>query len=165
MSDYIFVGKQLWLAPSIIGIFVLLAPLWMYISVKNKYTNHVIYQGWTPVLSAMVISRYVLDYWHILCVFCNFSMLFLAFLFCCSLSASSHLDSNPTRTYSVWEKLSGTPVSFIINEMSWQHKWKKLDRGIKLSYSILLLQSFPLLFCPSSLSLFYWGPYQCKMLQ
>ncbi|KAJ8301508.1 hypothetical protein KUTeg_020495 [Tegillarca granosa] len=62
---YKAIGKQLWLAPTIIGIFVLLTPLWMYISVKNKYTNHVIYQGWTPVLSAMVISSIgglILDY-------------------------------------------------------------------------------------------------------
>ncbi|XP_059165541.1 solute carrier family 41 member 1-like isoform X2 [Physella acuta] len=50
------IGKQVWLAPCIIAFFLLLLPLWVVISVKNKYTDDVIYSGWTPVLSAMLIS-------------------------------------------------------------------------------------------------------------
>ncbi|XP_050394026.1 solute carrier family 41 member 1 [Patella vulgata] len=53
---YKSLGKEVWLAPLIIVIFLLLTPLWVYISVKNKYVNDVIYSGWVPVLSAMVIS-------------------------------------------------------------------------------------------------------------
>lgn len=52
-------GTRHWLAPVIIAFFLLLLPLWVTICIKNKYTNDVIYTGWTPVLSAMVISRYV----------------------------------------------------------------------------------------------------------
>ena len=36
--------------------FFLLLPLWVTLAVRNKYTNDVIYSGWTPVLCAMVIS-------------------------------------------------------------------------------------------------------------
>ncbi|CAC5381821.1 SLC41A [Mytilus coruscus] len=50
------IGKQHWLAPSIIVLFLALAPVWIYISLKNKYSNEAIREGWTPVLSAMVIS-------------------------------------------------------------------------------------------------------------
>ncbi|XP_070557928.1 solute carrier family 41 member 1-like [Ptychodera flava] len=50
-------GHQLWLAPTIIVVFVLiLAPLWAVISHKNKYTHDVLYSGWNPVICAMVIS-------------------------------------------------------------------------------------------------------------
>lgn len=50
------IGKQHWLAPSIIIIFLALAPIWIYVSVKNKYSNDAVCHGWVPVLSAMVIS-------------------------------------------------------------------------------------------------------------
>ncbi|ESO84259.1 hypothetical protein LOTGIDRAFT_184369 [Lottia gigantea] len=53
---YEALGKDVWLAPLIITTFVLLIPLWIYISVKNKYVNDVIYSGWVPILSAMLIS-------------------------------------------------------------------------------------------------------------
>lgn len=59
MLLYQAIGTQVWLAPTIIAVFLVLTPLWVYISVKNHYTNDVIYSGWTPVLSAMVISRSV----------------------------------------------------------------------------------------------------------
>lgn len=49
-------GKHHWLSPTIIGVFFLMLPLWVTLAVRNKYTNDVIYSGWTPVLSAMVIS-------------------------------------------------------------------------------------------------------------
>lgn len=54
-----FTGKNHWLAPSLVGVFVLMIPLWIVFSVKNKYTNEVVYSGWVPVLSAMMISRFV----------------------------------------------------------------------------------------------------------
>ncbi len=47
----------LWLAPTLLGIFMCLTPLWAWIAHKNKYTNEVLYSGWTPVIGAMVISR------------------------------------------------------------------------------------------------------------
>lgn len=50
------IEKQLWLSPSIIVSFLLITPLWIWVSLKNKYTSEVIYSGWTPVISAMVIS-------------------------------------------------------------------------------------------------------------
>ncbi|XP_005109529.1 solute carrier family 41 member 1 isoform X2 [Aplysia californica] len=59
------IGKEHWLAPTIIAFFLLLLPLWVVICVKNKYTNDVIYSGWVPVLSAMFISSVgglILDY-------------------------------------------------------------------------------------------------------
>ncbi|BFZ08376.1 hypothetical protein BsWGS_11416 [Bradybaena similaris] len=67
VSNHLFnaIGTQHWLAPVIIAFFLLLLPLWVTICIKNKYTNDVIYTGWTPVLSAMVISSVgglILDY-------------------------------------------------------------------------------------------------------
>lgn len=53
---YSALGNHRWLSPMVVGIFILLLPLWVTIAVKNRYTNEVIYSGWTPVLSAMVIS-------------------------------------------------------------------------------------------------------------
>lgn len=49
-------SKEYWLAPAMIAFFLLLLPLWVVISVKNSYTNNVVYSGWTPVLGAMLIS-------------------------------------------------------------------------------------------------------------
>ncbi|XP_055882620.1 solute carrier family 41 member 1-like isoform X2 [Biomphalaria glabrata] len=53
---YEAIGQQVWLAPTIIVVFALLLPLWVVICIRNKYTNDVIYSGWVPVLSAMMIS-------------------------------------------------------------------------------------------------------------
>ncbi|KAK3600640.1 hypothetical protein CHS0354_031552 [Potamilus streckersoni] len=49
-------NQLLWLSPVVIALFVVLAPVWVCIAVKNKYTNDVIYSGWSPVLCSMVIS-------------------------------------------------------------------------------------------------------------
>jgi solute carrier family 41 len=35
---------------------LLLMPLWWYVAHQNKYTRDVLYNGWTPVIGAMVIS-------------------------------------------------------------------------------------------------------------
>ena len=50
-------GKEHWIAPAIISFFLLLLPLWVVICVRNSDTKDVIANGWTPVLSAMLISR------------------------------------------------------------------------------------------------------------
>jgi solute carrier family 41 len=51
--------ERQWLAPVIIGICALLTPVWGWIAAKNKYTKEVLDTGWTPVISAMLISRLV----------------------------------------------------------------------------------------------------------
>ncbi|XP_074646539.1 solute carrier family 41 member 1-like [Tubulanus polymorphus] len=53
---YHAIGKQVWLSPVIIVFFLALIPVFCVISAKNRYTSEVIYTGWTPVISAMVIS-------------------------------------------------------------------------------------------------------------
>ena len=56
-----------WLAPLLLAIFMCLTPLWCYVAHKNKYTHEVLYSGWTPVIGAMVISRY--DFKDIVTIF------------------------------------------------------------------------------------------------
>ncbi|XP_024947190.1 solute carrier family 41 member 1 isoform X2 [Cephus cinctus] len=53
---YEAIDKQDWLAPLIIACYILITPLWVWIAKKNKYTNNVLYSGWTPVMIAMLIS-------------------------------------------------------------------------------------------------------------
>ncbi|KAJ8687415.1 hypothetical protein QAD02_023209, partial [Eretmocerus hayati] len=53
---YESIDKQDWLAPLVISCYVLVTPLWVWIAKKNKYTNDVLYTGWTPVIIAMLIS-------------------------------------------------------------------------------------------------------------
>ena len=55
-------GTHHWIAPVISLCFFLVLPLWVYITHNNTFTHDVLYTGWTPVLSAMVISRYKHDY-------------------------------------------------------------------------------------------------------
>ena len=55
-------GTHHWIAPVISLCFFLVLPLWVYITHNNAFTHDVLYTGWTPVLSAMVISRYKQDY-------------------------------------------------------------------------------------------------------
>jgi 4-hydroxybenzoate polyprenyltransferase len=56
---YIFLSldERQWLAPVIIGTCVVLTPVWGWVAAKNKYTKEVLDSGWTPVISAMLISR------------------------------------------------------------------------------------------------------------
>lgn len=49
--------ERQWLAPVIIGVCALMTPVWGWIAAKNKYTKEVLDTGWTPVISAMLISR------------------------------------------------------------------------------------------------------------
>ncbi|XP_015126468.1 solute carrier family 41 member 1 isoform X1 [Diachasma alloeum] len=53
---YEAIDKQDWLAPLIIACYILITPLWVWIAKRNKYTNDVLYSGWTPVMVAMLIS-------------------------------------------------------------------------------------------------------------
>ncbi|CAG0887226.1 unnamed protein product [Darwinula stevensoni] len=45
-----------YLSPTTIGILLLSIPLWVYIAGRNPHTKVVLQTGWTPVISAMVIS-------------------------------------------------------------------------------------------------------------
>lgn len=54
---YECIDKQDWAAPLVISCYILVTPLWVWIAKKNKYTNDVLYFGWTPVMVAMLISR------------------------------------------------------------------------------------------------------------
>ncbi|KAJ7369469.1 hypothetical protein OS493_038769 [Desmophyllum pertusum] len=49
-------GTHHWIAPVISLCFFLILPMWVYITHTNTFTHDVLYTGWTPVLSAMVIS-------------------------------------------------------------------------------------------------------------
>ncbi|KAF7989509.1 hypothetical protein HCN44_008183 [Aphidius gifuensis] len=53
---YEAIDLQDWIAPLIISCYILITPLWVWIAKRNKYTNDVLYTGWTPVLVAMLIS-------------------------------------------------------------------------------------------------------------
>ncbi|XP_076237769.1 solute carrier family 41 member 1 isoform X3 [Calliopsis andreniformis] len=53
---YESINKQDWVAPLVIACYVLITPLWVWIAKRNKYTNDVLYSGWTPVMIAMLIS-------------------------------------------------------------------------------------------------------------
>ncbi|XP_026474542.1 solute carrier family 41 member 2-like [Ctenocephalides felis] len=56
MLLYESIGNQDWLAPLIISSYILVTPLWVWIAKKNEHTRDVLYNGWTPVLTAMLIS-------------------------------------------------------------------------------------------------------------
>lgn len=44
------------LAPVLLAACLVLVPLWLYLSSKNKYVKEVVYTGWTPVICSMGIS-------------------------------------------------------------------------------------------------------------
>ena len=46
-----------WVAPVILGVYLVSISLWIHLAKQNSLTEKVLYTGWTPVLSAMVISR------------------------------------------------------------------------------------------------------------
>ncbi|XP_063219995.1 solute carrier family 41 member 2-like isoform X2 [Bacillus rossius redtenbacheri] len=54
-----------WLPPTIIMVFILLIPFWAFLAATNKHVKKVLMSGWTPVISAMLISSVgglILDY-------------------------------------------------------------------------------------------------------
>lgn len=53
-----------WVSGILLGLVVLLAPLWAFLAYRNSYTREVLSQGWLPVLFAIVISSgggYILE--------------------------------------------------------------------------------------------------------
>lgn len=61
----IFTEKHVWLAPLILGFYFLSMPLWIVLARRNSLTNKVLSDGWSPVLSAMIISSFgglILDF-------------------------------------------------------------------------------------------------------
>uniref|UniRef100_A0A1W7R9K8 Solute carrier family 41 member 1 n=1 Tax=Hadrurus spadix TaxID=141984 RepID=A0A1W7R9K8_9SCOR len=53
---YSRIGTSTLLAAFLCIFFLLLIPVWSFIARHNKYTQEVLYSGWTPVISAMAIS-------------------------------------------------------------------------------------------------------------
>ncbi|XP_017778715.1 PREDICTED: solute carrier family 41 member 1-like isoform X2 [Nicrophorus vespilloides] len=53
---YKSIGTHDWLAPLIIAAYILAIPLWIWIAKRNLQTRDVLYNGWTPVVGAMLIS-------------------------------------------------------------------------------------------------------------
>lgn len=50
-----------WVMYSILGVYLLgFLPMWIFIVRKNEYTKRILTHGWTPVLSALIISGYVI---------------------------------------------------------------------------------------------------------
>lgn len=45
-----------WLPPLLIVTGIGLVPLWAYLASQNQYTREVLFSGWSPVISAMIIS-------------------------------------------------------------------------------------------------------------
>ncbi|XP_042894756.1 solute carrier family 41 member 1 [Parasteatoda tepidariorum] len=53
---YGIVTTNVWVAPLMIILFLLMIPLWVVISKRNKFTKQVLRTGWVPVISAVFIS-------------------------------------------------------------------------------------------------------------
>lgn len=53
---YFRVESCKWLAPTVIGAFLLLIPFWAIITRKNKFTREVLVSGWMPIILAVGIS-------------------------------------------------------------------------------------------------------------
>ncbi|KAL0268801.1 UNVERIFIED_CONTAM: hypothetical protein PYX00_010615 [Menopon gallinae] len=53
-----------WISPTVMVFYILSIPFWFWITKNNRYTQSVLYTGWTPVVVAMVISTlggFILD--------------------------------------------------------------------------------------------------------
>ncbi|XP_012227281.1 solute carrier family 41 member 1-like [Linepithema humile] len=62
---YNAIGYAPWIAPTLIAFCVFVTPIWGYIAARNPFTKEVLDYGWTPVISAMLISSLgglILDY-------------------------------------------------------------------------------------------------------
>lgn len=46
-----------WLGILVVGVLLLLLPVWTYVAFKNETTRDVLACGWLPIISAMFISR------------------------------------------------------------------------------------------------------------
>lgn len=58
IGGFIFqiIDHYAWLPILITGFFLILIPLWAMICHRNEYVRDVLYHGWSPILSAMLIS-------------------------------------------------------------------------------------------------------------
>lgn len=62
---YKAIGHAPWIAPTLIIFCIFATPVWGYIAARNPFTKEVLDYGWTPVISAMLISSLgglILDY-------------------------------------------------------------------------------------------------------
>ncbi|GFU05460.1 solute carrier family 41 member 1 [Nephila pilipes] len=66
ISSYLYKIKENYIPPSIIiGIFIFLIPVWIYLSYKNPFVRQVLYSGWIPVIMALIITSaggYILEF-------------------------------------------------------------------------------------------------------
>ncbi|XP_014222994.1 solute carrier family 41 member 1-like [Trichogramma pretiosum] len=67
ISSFLYnaIAEAPWIAPIIIGLYVLVTPVWAFIAAKNPFTKEVLNHGWAPVIFAMLISSaggLILDY-------------------------------------------------------------------------------------------------------
>jgi len=51
--------KEMWVLYVVLGMFLVLLPIWIIIVLKNKYTRNVLKSGWVSILSALLISGLV----------------------------------------------------------------------------------------------------------
>ncbi|CAG0913426.1 unnamed protein product [Notodromas monacha] len=58
IAELLFHEQYLWLSPVIVVLCLLSTPLWVYLARQNHHTRVVLLTGWTPVISAMVISSF-----------------------------------------------------------------------------------------------------------
>lgn len=55
-SLFLCLNDRMWIIYTIIGVYLLILPIWVWIVLKNKYTRNILTSGWVPVLSALFIS-------------------------------------------------------------------------------------------------------------
>ncbi|XP_064489079.1 solute carrier family 41 member 1-like [Ornithodoros turicata] len=51
-----FPGQDVWIPLLVVAALTLLLPVWIILAYKNKHTKDVLFSGWMPIISAMVIS-------------------------------------------------------------------------------------------------------------
>lgn len=57
---YVRMENEIWVLYIVLGVFLVLMPIWIIIVLKNKYTRKVLKSGWVPILSALLISGLVI---------------------------------------------------------------------------------------------------------
>lgn len=62
---HVVLGSYQWVPGVALALVIALAPLWALLAYRNPYTREVLFQGWVPILLAVVISSgggYILEY-------------------------------------------------------------------------------------------------------
>jgi len=65
MYTILYDPKTSWIAPTIIFIFIILTPFFLWLAHRNPFTKEVVKNGWEPVIAAMTISSaggFILDF-------------------------------------------------------------------------------------------------------